>query len=451
MNLTRQVKNLDSHRLEAFRVFRSIPKIRGTSGLPDGWSVGYLRGPRFGGFLMRFVFLTLGYAPDLDGGGYRYATEVAELLAARGHEVHAVYPNPGDWPARERRSGVELHRVERGTGGFRTRWKAAHRRAREVVRSLLADPQPLLLFSHHAYLARAVAGLPYVMILQGPWALEHRFSLQAKPRTWLRRALDGLVCQVMHRVERQAVAQARQVFVASEYSRSRLAEWHVGLNPAVEVIGGGADLNRFQPPPNRSALRRERGLTESEFLFLAVRRLDPRMGLLHLVDAFAEIAARHPRARLAIAGKGAQRTELESRIAAAGLTGRVQLLGFVAEKELPGVYASADCVIMPSLDLEGFGLATAEALACGTPVLASRAGANPELVQPLGQELLFEPADAASLAAALAGVLDGSRRLPDRSECAAYARSAFRWDRPADAIERAHEHFAVSGWPEGMR
>ncbi len=400
---------------------------------------------------MRFVFLTLGYTPDLDGGGYRYATEVAELLAVRGHEVHAVYPNPGEHPAREYRSGVELHRVDRGTGGFRTRWKAANRRARDVVQSLLETPSPLLLFSHHAYLAPALAGLSYVMILQGPWALEHRFSLQAKPRSWLRRGMDELACRVMHRVERQAVAGARQVLVASEYSRSRLADWHPGLNPAVEVIGGGADLNRFQPPSDRPTLRQERGLAESDFLFLAVRRLDPRMGLIHLVDAFAQIASRHPRARLAIAGKGSQRADLEARIAAAGLADRLQLLGFVTEEELPRIYGSADCVIMPSLDLEGFGLATAEALACGTPVLASRAGANPELVQPLGEHLLFEPADATSLAAALAGVLDGSRTLPHRSHCAAYARTTFRWDRPAEAIERAHERFAVSGWPEGVK
>jgi glycosyltransferase involved in cell wall biosynthesis len=105
---------------------------------------------------------------------------------------------------------------------------------------------------------------------------------------------------------------------------------------------------------------------------------------------------------------------------------------------------------MPSLDLEGFGLATAEALACGTPVLASRAGANPELVKPLNPDLMFEPGDVEFLAQILGRVLDGSLRLPEREACATYARSAFRWDRPADAIERAHGRWAVSGWPEGV-
>lgn len=400
---------------------------------------------------MRFVFLTLGYTPDLDGGGYRYATEVAELLARRGHEVHAIYPNPGETlPAQELRLGVHLHRIARKGNGFRARWNSANDGTRQVLRTLLAERTPTLLFSHHAYLSPALRDLPFVMVLQGPWALEHRFSLQARPRGLLRRVVDGVACRVMHRVERQSVAAAQLVFVASEYSRKRLAEWHRGLSPETEVIGGGADLVRFQPAADRAGVRAQRQLAPNEFLFLAVRRLDPRMGLLQLVDAFARAAKAHPRARLAIAGKGAQREELQARINAAGLSERAQLLGFVSEDELPRWYAAADCVIMPSLDLEGFGLATAEALACGTPVLASRAGANPELVQPLNPDLMFEPGDVESLAVILGRVLDGSLRLPERETCAAYARTAFRWDRPADAIERAHGRWAVSGWPEGV-
>lgn len=67
---------------------------------------------------MRFIFLTLGYTPDLDGGGYRYATEVAERLAHRGHEVHAIYPNPDETlQETDLRNGVHLHRVSRSGSG----------------------------------------------------------------------------------------------------------------------------------------------------------------------------------------------------------------------------------------------------------------------------------------------------------------------------------------------
>lgn len=397
---------------------------------------------------MRFVFLTLGYTPDLDGGGYRYATEVAELLAARGHEVHALYPNPDvKLPSRERRRGVELHRIPRGEGGFVSRWRAANRAARVCVEGLLREAtQPTLLFSHHAYLEPALRGLPYVMILQGPWALEHQFALQTRSRSWPRRVLDGLACGLMARTERRSCAGARHVFVASQYSRHKVSEWHPGLSMDAEVIGGGADLNRFQPPADRAAVRAASGLLAGDFLFLTVRRLDPRMGLKLVVEAFANVAAEFPAAKLWLAGRGRQQAELEALILAKCLGERVRLLGFVAEEKLADLYAAADCVLMPSLDLEGFGLVTAEALACGTPVAASRAGANAEVIEGLSADLLFPAGDLAALTAKLREILRAPETLPSRERCSAYARDQFRWDRPADACERAWTRFAV---PQG--
>jgi glycosyltransferase involved in cell wall biosynthesis len=394
---------------------------------------------------MRFVFLTLGYTPDLDGGGYRYATEVAELLAARGHEVHALYPTPDEsLPARESRRGVELHRLTRGEGGFLRRWRAANRAVRQRVVELLAGQGgPTLLFSHHAYLEPALRGLPYAAMLHGPWALEHRFSLQGARRGFGRRLLDGLALLVMARIERRMCAGAAHLVVASEYSRSMLPQWHQGLNLTPEVVGGGADLRRFQPSVDRPSLRAEWGLNDGEFLFLTVRRLDPRMGLRLVIKAFAAIARDYPKARLWLAGRGRQESELNGDILAAGLGGRVRLLGFVPEEKLSGLYAAADCVLMPSLDLEGFGLVTAEALACGTPVAASRAGANAEVIEPLSPSLLFPAGDAPALSQKLRELLALPSAVPPRDRCAAYARERFRWDRPADACERAWSQWAI--------
>lgn len=387
---------------------------------------------------MRFIFLTLGYTPDLDGGGYRYATEVAERLAHRGHEVHAIYPNPdGTLPETEHRNGVHLHRVSRSGSGFFTRWRTANAGARACVATLLQKPSRTLLFSHHAYMSPSVKGSRHCIFLHGPWALEHRLSVTAKPRGLRRRIVDQFSGLVMHRIERDSIARASRVLVASEYSRGRIPSWHRGLNCHAEVVGGGADLVRFAPASDREAVRHARGLLPEEFLFLAVRRLDPRMGLMQLLDAFHAVSIQFPNARLAIAGRGPQREALETRIQNLRIGDRVRLLGFVPEADLPGLYQSADCLLMPSLDLEGFGLATAEGLACGTPVLASSSGANPELIRPLGEGLLFHAADLESISVCMAGAISGRIALPTRDRCADYARTTFLWDRPADAIERA--------------
>jgi glycosyltransferase involved in cell wall biosynthesis len=210
----------------------------------------------------------------------------------------------------------------------------------------------------------------------------------------------------------------------------------------VEVVPGGVDLARFQPPVDRAAIRRHWGLTPEDFLFLAVRRLDPRMGLELLVEAFAEVAERHPRARLWMTGRGPAEPMLRERIARLHLEERVRLLGFLPEPDLPGLLGAADVTLMPSLDLEGFGLATAESLACGTPVLGSRAGATPELLEPLDPGLLFEPGSRPALARHLETVLARPASLPARDRCAAHARARFPWSAQVDAAERAARELA---------
>jgi glycosyltransferase involved in cell wall biosynthesis len=167
------------------------------------------------------------------------------------------------------------------------------------------------------------------------------------------------------------------------------------------------------------------------------------MGLASLIEAFAQASARHPNARLWLAGRGPQQAELQSLIESRRLSDRVRLLGFVPESDLASLYGAADVTLMPSLDLEGFGLATVESLACGTPVLASDAGANPELVGPLDVSLVYPTNDPSSLAKRLANLLDGSLPLPPRERCAAYARSSFPWDRPVLAFEEAFGRHAL--------
>lgn len=396
---------------------------------------------------MRFVFLTLGYHPDLDGGGYRYATEVAERLAARGHEVHAVFPNPGNALATaETRKGVQLHRVPDGTGSFFSNWRSENAAARAVLDRLLGPGTPrTLLATHQAYFEAAARGRPAVFMYQGAWGLEYAFSQQARPRSLPRRLLDPFIQGQLHRTEARALGAAPEIFVASEYTRKRLPDWHPSVERPVRVVSGGANFDQFQPPADRVANRRRWGLAPAEFLFLTVRRLDPRMGLTSLVEAFATATATHPQARLWLAGRGPQQSELQELIEARGLGNRARLLGFVPEADLASLYGAADLTLMPSLDLEGFGLATVEALACGTPVLASDAGANPELVGPLDHSLVYRTGDTAGLASRLRDVLEGRLPLPPRERCAAYARSAFRWDRPVEAFEEAFRKHAIEG------
>jgi glycosyltransferase involved in cell wall biosynthesis len=395
---------------------------------------------------MRFVIASLGFHPDVVGGAWRVAAAQATGLARRGHTVHVVTAQPDvPRPTPETRDGFIVHRFPQGSGRFHANWRAENAAARKLLASLTAGQdaaQPTLLLQHHPYLGPATDvipdSVPILHVFHGPWAREYRFAQTARPRRLGRRCLDVVIEQVLHRVEARTLRRARQILTLSRHFAQRLRSWHPGRLPPVEVAHGGADLQHFAPlpEPERLAARQAYGLAPGDTLFLALRRLDPRMGLDVLLESFAQVVGRHPQARLWLTGRGPAESSLKNQIQRLGIDASVRLLGFVPEAELPRLLNAADLAVMPSLDLEGFGLATAEALACGTPVLGSHAGATPELLEPLDPSLLFPPASVSALARCLDNALSRSNTLPSRARCAAYARESFSWDAQIDACER---------------
>lgn len=395
---------------------------------------------------MRFVIASLGLHPDVVGGAWRVAAAQATGLARRGHSVHVVTAQPDvPLPTHETRDGFTVHRFPQGSGRFHANWRSENAEARQLLASITTgqEPaQPTLLLQHHPYLGPATDhvpdSIPILHVFHGPWAREYRFAQTARPRRFARRCLDVVIEKALHRVEVRTLRRARQIFTLSRHFAQRLRSWHPGHLPPVEVVHGGADLQHFTPlpEPDRLAIRQAYGLAPGNTLFLALRRLDPRMGLDVLLESFAHIVSRHPSARLWLTGRGPAEASLRHQIQRLGIDASVRLLGFVPEAELPRLLNAADLAVMPSLDLEGFGLATAEALACGTPVLGSSAGATPELLEPLDPGLLFPPASVTGLTDCLDHALSHAHTLPSRARCAAYARESFSWEAQLDACER---------------
>lgn len=402
---------------------------------------------------MRFLIVSLGIHPEVVGGAWRVAAAHAAGLAHRGHTVHVITAQQDPpRPATETREGFTLHRFPQGTGSFHTSWRAENRAARTLLEALVhSEPTaPTLLLQHHPYLEPATAhtpgSIPILHVFHGPWAREYRLAQTARTRSLARRCLDPAIAFMLHRVEHRALQRARRILTLSQHFAGQLPRWHPGLHAPIHIAPGGVDLDRFHPLPaaERLAARQAYGLSPNQTLLLALRRLDPRMGLDLLIDAFARVAARHPEAQLWLTGRGPAEAALQAQIQRHGLLAAVRLLGFVPEAELPRLLNAADVAVMPSLDLEGFGLATAEALACGTPVLGSRTGATPELLEPLDPALLFPAASVEGLAHQLERALSQPDTLPSRSRCAAFARERFSWEAQISACEQAGAELAAN-------
>lgn len=386
---------------------------------------------------MHFIFTTLGYHPENIGGAFRYVTELAEGLARSGHRVDVAYPSielGGPAESSESRHGVTLHRFRALRGSFWRNWLERNKFMRAILERLGRDDPQALIISCHAYFARSVArsGLRIISLFTGPWAEEFLQSniLSARPF-----ARERVIAPVLRRVERIGLDRSQIILTISQYYLGQLPVWHRALSKPIQVIEGGVNLQQFRPPPDRPKLRAQLGLGETDFLLIAVRRLEPRMGLLGLLESFASVASSFPQARLWIGGDGSQKDALAERIRTLNLSQQVCLRGFIPEADLASHYAAADCAVMPSIDLEGFGLATVEALACGTPVIGSSHGATPEILAGLDPRLVYS--GPTRLPEMLREILATPAMLPSRTACREYAEARYSWNRPIEAFERA--------------
>ncbi len=184
----------------------------------------------------------------------------------------------------------------------------------------------------------------------------------------------------------------------------------------VTVLRNGVDTALFHPD-GREAARETLGLTHPTLL--SVGHLIARKGHHLVIAALASL----PGTDLLIVGEGPERARLEADIARLGLAGRVRLLGARPHGELQPLYAAADALVLAS-SREGWANVLLEAMACGTPVVASRIPGNPEVVQRREAGLIVEENTAAGIARAVRGLFAAP---PARAATRAYA-EAFGWD-----------------------
>jgi glycosyltransferase involved in cell wall biosynthesis len=191
----------------------------------------------------------------------------------------------------------------------------------------------------------------------------------------------------------RSVRRADFIIADSENTRNDLVVL-LGVRPSsVAVVPGGVE-ERFKPVTDPEQLRRARkklGVGDSAFV-LAIGVLEPRKNLNRLMDAFVALKQRGnvpADLKLVLAGgKGWLYDEIFDHHAASPARDDILMPGFVSDDALPAIYSAADVLAFPSL-YEGFGLPLLEAMACGTPVVASRASCLPEVAE--GAALLVDP------------------------------------------------------------
>lgn len=227
-----------------------------------------------------------------------------------------------------------------------------------------------------------------------------------------------------------ALHRSRRIVTVSENAKQRIAQtFHRDLN-GITVVGEGIDA-RFRPHSHQERLQvlKHLGLPADQPVLLYVGGISPHKNLSTLLYGLRLLADRgDANWKMVFVGEVehdsfySAHEEVQRVIQVCGLSNKVVFTGYVPDETLAALYSAARLLILPSLD-EGFGLPAAEAMACGTPVAASNAGALPEVVGEAG--LFFDPLDTTAMAGAL------SRLLKDdalHSRCS------------ATGIERSQQH-----------
>ncbi|MDD5169242.1 MAG: glycosyltransferase family 4 protein [Syntrophales bacterium] len=241
-------------------------------------------------------------------------------------------------------------------------------------------------------------------------------------------------------IERRVLAKSKYMIVLSEFTRDKLMTIYGIPVEKISIVPGGVDIDRFRPLADKREARRTLGLPADRMILFTVRNLVPRMGLENLIEAMKTILNTFPDVSLVIGGKGPLQVPLLQLTKDLGLEDHIQFAGFIPEGDLPTYFGSADAFVLPTIALEGFGLVTVEALACGTPALGTPIGGTLEILRNLGPDFLFRDTSPASIADLVINHLNKLKYNPEAYkalclDCRMYAEANYSWQRNIESIE----------------
>ncbi|MGY5875925.1 MAG: N-acetyl-alpha-D-glucosaminyl L-malate synthase BshA [Candidatus Thorarchaeota archaeon] len=316
--------------------------------------------------------------PSVGGSGY-LATRLGQKLAEKGHIIHFITSQRPFSLMWEQTQGVFVDLVDsfdyplfRNTGPPYT--MALTSKIIKIARDSKLD----LIHSHYAiphamsaYMAREIAGIPYVVTLHGSDV--HTLGID-----------PAYMPVVKHTVE-----QADGVTAVSEFLKKK-AQNELGIERDIQVIPNFIDVESFVPKGGFKLI------VESGCVSIRkneeAKEIDPDVRvLLHasnfrkvkrvveLIEIMRIVVDHHPKTKLVIAGDGPTRIEVERKIEALDLCDNIHLLGI--KSNIQDIMCSADVFLLNST-LEGMPLVLLESMSCGLPVITTPAGGIPELVRP---------------------------------------------------------------------
>jgi len=244
------------------------------------------------------------------------------------------------------------------------------------------------------------------------------------------------------RAEEHLARVSEFLISSSEHEKQSLLKEYGIPSSKISVIYPGVNKRLFYPL-NQSDVRQELGFREKDKIILFVGRIEPVKGLFVLIEALELLRKEAPslssRLKLIVVGGGSKSSDhpknkeivrIQKAIAEKNLRDKVLFLGSKKQNQLNKYYSAADVLVVPSL-YESFGLVVVEALACGTPVIASRIGEMVNIIKEGKNGFYFAPNDPSSLSFCLNYFFSPKINFWEREKIGQDITNRFLWEKTA--------------------
>ncbi|MDD3436885.1 MAG: glycosyltransferase [Candidatus Gastranaerophilales bacterium] len=347
---------------------------------------------------MKWLIVVGRYVPEVGGGNIIYVERFIKELINSGHEVTLLtMTNKEDYPEYEKSHNLEIHRIYSPKGDVGPLWFKNRDLFTQKLISLL-EKNDFDFVNTHAACLLTLKFLKeknkYNFKLLSTFHAVHTYEILFNLKKYLTfnspnyKELIAFIPKVlvMYIFEYYTLKYTDTVIVMSEYVKGTIKSFFGNKFLGKVLVTGIGVSQPLLPQVSKQKARETLNLQQNETIFITVRRLAPRMGLFNLIKAFGYI--KDNSSRLLIIGKGELYQKLDAYIKKLNLQDRVHLLGYVEDDLLYYYYCAADCFILPTEQLEGFGIVTIEALNYNIPVIGTPRGATPEILIKFDKNLI---------------------------------------------------------------
>lgn len=395
---------------------------------------------------MKILVVTRSHISDSVGGTNVYTHDLNRFLVKKGHTVTHIC-----FSSKENKTFlcdnvkiIKFKTISQGNVFFRF-FKRLFR-FRRYIKKYYLNFQPDIIFIDGAITSQflvknKIPSTKIIYFLHAVHSHEIMFDLTKQLSSYFQlRDITLILTSIIkasfyYVLERLTLYLSESVVAMSQYDKAEVVKYHgKKWTNKIQVIPIGVDITKYNICKDKKELRSKYGIPLTATVFTAVRRLEYRMGIINLIVAFSKI--KNNDVILIIAGKGSLKNMIESKIKELNMQNKIWLLGFIPENDKIAYIQCSDFMVLPSEDLEGFGITILESWACNIPIIGTPAGAIPENLRTLDSEFIAEGINADCIAAKMAWALENKTKLTDTNRYREHAERYYDWEIISDRIEK---------------